>query len=59
MKAARRRGVHVGRPPKLTAHQIAHAREMIAGGKTRGETAALLNVSPKTLWRALKERKVA
>jgi DNA-binding CsgD family transcriptional regulator len=33
-------------------HQL-HARELITGGKTRGEVAALLGVSPKTLWRAL------
>jgi DNA invertase Pin-like site-specific DNA recombinase len=54
MQAARRRGVHVGRPSKLTAHQVEHARELIGrGGKTRGEVAALLGVAPKTLWRAL------
>jgi DNA invertase Pin-like site-specific DNA recombinase len=54
MQAARKRGVHLGRPPKLAAHQVAHARELIAGGKTRGEVAALLGVSAKTLWRALR-----
>lgn len=55
MMAARRRGVHLGRPPKLEAHQVAHARKLIAGGKTQGEVAALLDVSPKTLWRALRD----
>jgi DNA invertase Pin-like site-specific DNA recombinase len=59
MKAARRRGVHLGRPPKLAPDQIGLAREMIAGGKTRGEIAAMLDVSPKTLWRALKGTKAA
>jgi len=54
MQAARRQGVHVGRPPKLTAHQVEHGRELIAGGRTRGEVAAVLGVSPKTLWRALR-----
>lgn len=54
MQAARRQGVHVGRPPKLTAHQVEHGRELIAGGRTRGEVAAVLGGSPKTLWRALR-----
>jgi DNA invertase Pin-like site-specific DNA recombinase len=26
MQAAKRRGRHVGRPPKLTPHKVAHAR---------------------------------
>src|SRR5262249_33703239 len=30
MKAAKRRGKHVGRPSKLTRQQIHHARELIA-----------------------------
>ena len=58
MKAARRQGVHLGRPPKLSAHQVEHGRELIAGGKTRAEVAALLGVSAKTLWRALREEAV-
>jgi DNA invertase Pin-like site-specific DNA recombinase len=54
MQAAKRRGVHVGRPCKLSPHQVAHARELIGrGGKTRDKVAALLGVSPMTLWRAL------
>src|SRR3546814_5055037 len=54
MKAARRRGVHLGRPPKLGTDQLEAAREMIAAGDmTRAKIAALLGVSPKTLWRAL------
>ncbi|MCB1660852.1 MAG: recombinase family protein, partial [Pseudomonadales bacterium] len=32
MAAAKRRGVHVGRPRKLNAAQIAHARALIADG---------------------------
>ena len=55
IRAARHRGVRIGRPPKLSARHIAEARRMIgAGGKTRHEIAAALGVSPKTLWRALK-----
>jgi len=45
------------RPPKLTAHQLEHAGELIVGGKTRGKVGALLRVSPKTLWRALDGKK--
>jgi DNA invertase Pin-like site-specific DNA recombinase len=31
MKAAKRRGRHIGRPPKLTPHQVAHARQPDGG----------------------------
>ncbi len=55
MAAAKRRGVQVGRPRKLTPHQVAHARALIeAGQETRAGAAALLGVDEKTLWRALK-----
>lgn len=55
MTAARRRGVVVGRPRKLTAHQLAHARQLIAAGaETQAGAAALLGVDPVTLRRALK-----
>lgn len=53
MSAAKRRGRHVGRPRSLTPEQLDHARELIAGGKTRGTVAALLGVDVKTLRRAL------
>ena len=54
MQAAKRRGVHVGRPAKLAPDQLEHARKLIKLGEmTRGEIAALLGVAPKTLWRAL------
>lgn len=52
--AARKRGRVLGRPRKLSPHQIAHARELIeAGTETRGAVAALFNVDSKTLRRAL------
>jgi DNA invertase Pin-like site-specific DNA recombinase len=55
MTAARRRGVVVGRPRKLTAHQLAHARQLIdSGTETHAGAAALLGVDPVTLRRALK-----
>lgn len=56
MQAAKRRGLHVGRPRKLTAHQLAHARAVLdAGSDTRAGVAALLGVDVATLRRALRE----
>ena len=55
MAAARRRGVKVGRPVKLTPHQLAHARGLIERGEeTRAGVAALLGVDVSTLRRALR-----
>jgi DNA invertase Pin-like site-specific DNA recombinase len=55
MRAAKRRGRHVGRPRKLTPHKLDHARQLIAEGKeTRAGAAALLGVDAVTLRRALK-----
>lgn len=57
MKAARHRGVHLGRPPKLTPEQIEQARQLIEAKEMKqGEVAAMLGVSTKTLWRALNRR---
>jgi DNA invertase Pin-like site-specific DNA recombinase len=57
MASARKRGQHVGRPRKLTAQQIAHARELIASGEeTQTGAAALFGVNVATLRRALKEK---
>lgn len=53
MAAARRRGVRLGRPPKLTPFQVAQAREMIEAGKVRRDVAELIGVSALTLRRAL------
>ena len=55
MKAAKRRAIHVGRPRKLSADQVAHARQLIeAGNRTYAGAAALLGVDVSTLRRALK-----
>jgi DNA invertase Pin-like site-specific DNA recombinase len=53
MRAARRRGRHVGRPRRLDAAQLDHARALIASGKGKGTVAALLGVHVSTLRRAL------
>jgi len=50
----KRRGRHVGRPPKLTPHKIDHARRLIAEGKeTQAGVALLLGGGVATLGRAL------
>lgn len=54
MKAAKKRGRHVGRPRKLTPDRLAHARTLIEGGTERADVAALLDVGVATLRRALK-----
>ena len=54
MDAARKRGVRIGRPPKLTATQIEFARAELARGRaTLKALADRLGVSPRTLARAL------
>lgn len=53
VKAAQRRGVKFGRKRKLSAEQIAHARELIGKGEPHRYVASLLNVGRVTLYRAL------
>jgi DNA invertase Pin-like site-specific DNA recombinase len=55
MRAAKRRGRHIGRPRKLTPHKLDHARQLIADGKeTKAGAAALLGVDAVTLRRTLR-----
>ncbi len=55
LMAARKRGQRLGRPPKLTAAQVAQAKEAIdAGLTTITELAALHGVAPLTVARAIK-----
>lgn len=54
MAAAKRRGVKIGRPAKLTPFQIEQAAEMIDAGRSRADVAALMSVNVATLRRALK-----
>lgn len=53
--AAKARGVQFGRRPTLSPAQIAHARDLLASGRTANETADLLGVHRATLYRALKK----
>ena len=55
MASARRRGKHIGRPRKLTAQQVTHARKVIeSGDETRAAVAALFGVDVATLRRAMR-----
>ena len=46
-------GVRMGRKPKLSPQQVTHARKLIAQGECHDTVAQLLNVSRRTLYRAL------
>ena len=52
-KAAQARGVRFGRPPKLTADQVALARRLVTEGTSIPEASKILNVHRATLYRAL------
>lgn len=54
MKAAKKRGRHVGRPKALSKGQVQHMKELLNGGKTQAEVAELLGVSANTIGRALR-----
>lgn len=57
IEAARRRGVRIGRPPKLTAKQIARARTAIAENRATIKALAVqLGVSSRTLSRNLNRK---
>jgi DNA invertase Pin-like site-specific DNA recombinase len=56
MKAAKKRGRHVGRPKALNGAQVTHMQDLLAAGKTQGEVAALLGVSANTVSREVKRR---
>src|SRR5215831_20952199 len=51
--AAQARGVKMGRKPKLSPQQIAHARQLREQGKSSKHIAPLLKVSERTVERAL------
>jgi len=53
--AAKARGVRFGRPPKLTADQIALAKRLIGEGTSVPGAAKILNIHRSTLYRALSE----
>jgi len=54
LKAARSRGVRVGRPRSLTGAQIKHARKLVDAGESASAVAQSLGVNRSTLYRAIK-----
>lgn len=56
MAAARRRGVKVGRPHKLTRFQLREAKAMVEAGRSQIDVAVLMGVHVATLRRALQGR---
>jgi DNA invertase Pin-like site-specific DNA recombinase len=53
MAAARKAGIHLGRPPSLNRVQTEEARRMMGEGKPARQVAALLKTSERSLFRAL------
>jgi DNA invertase Pin-like site-specific DNA recombinase len=51
---AMRRGVKMGRKPKLSPHQVAHARKLVENGESPAHVAHLLKVARSTLYAALR-----
>jgi DNA invertase Pin-like site-specific DNA recombinase len=56
LAAARKRGVKVGRPGKLTAAVVRRARTLIDAGEAPSTVARFLGVDRSTLYRAFKSR---
>ncbi|MCH9639536.1 MAG: recombinase family protein [Betaproteobacteria bacterium] len=57
MEAARKRGVHIGRPRKLSHIQITHAQNLLQDKPdiTPAQIANQFDVSPRTIYRALSQ----
>ena len=58
MKAAKRRGVHVGRPRKLAADQLDMAAQLLAADGSQREVAKALGVAVSTLREGMKGQAV-
>ena len=52
--AAKKRGVKLGRKPKLSPQQVSHARKLIDNGESPAHVAKLLSVARSTLYASLK-----
>ena len=56
MKAAQKRGKHVGRPKSLSNGQVLHMHELLDAGRTQAEVAELFGVSANTIGRKVREK---
>jgi DNA invertase Pin-like site-specific DNA recombinase len=54
LKAARKRGVKLGRKPSLSENQLRHARELLDKGESPADVSKLLNICRATLYNSLK-----
>ncbi len=54
IRAAKKRGAHLGRPPILELAQVNHARALIENGESPRDVARTMRVGKSTLYRALK-----
>jgi DNA invertase Pin-like site-specific DNA recombinase len=59
MSAAKERGRHVGRPPKLSLEQVRQAEQRVAAGEAVASVAAEFHVSALTLRRAFEAHRNA
>jgi DNA invertase Pin-like site-specific DNA recombinase len=55
IKAAKGRGVKLGRRPALSSEQVRHARKLIEAGESAGYVARLLGVARSTLYKSLEK----
>ncbi len=53
IRAAKARGVTVGRPRSMSHEQVQHAKTLVEGGEPKRKVARLFKVSAATLYRAL------
>ena len=56
MKAAQKRGKHVGRSKSLSNGQVLHMHELLDTGRTQAEVAELFGVSANTIGRKVREK---
>ncbi|MGB0944940.1 MAG: recombinase family protein [Marinomonas sp.] len=54
LKAAKKRGVRLGRPPAMSEEQISHAKNLLASGMRKADIARNMGIAYTTLRRSLK-----
>ena len=59
LAAAAKRGIKLGRTPKLDERKIAHARRLIKGSESPGDIARALRVARSTLYESLRRPKTS